>query len=145
VVQTLPEGARLLVVDAGRPDAGRFAAPAHLTGHLALVATIDRNAFIPFLFTGTTAVQPRPEWRDAASPSSLPIDLDQFREGMVHGDPPTGPPPYGYGGQEYWLGWPRKFSFVLMEHYGRHDITVPAFLYPVPRSAIADLYRVDRP
>jgi len=131
VVRALPEGARLLVVDAGRPDAGPFAAPAHMTGHLALVATIDRNAFIPFLFTGTTAVQPRPEWRDAASPSSLPVDLDQFKDGITRGDPPTGPPPYGYGGQQYWLGWPHKFSFVLMEHYGRQDITV--------------LYRVDRP
>jgi len=145
VVRTLPEGARLLVVDVGRPDAGPFAAPAHLTGHLALVATIDRNAFIPFLFTGTTAVQPKPEWREAASPSSLPIDLDQFKEGIAGGDPPSGPPPYGYGGQQYWLGWPHKFSFVLLEHYGRRDITLPAFLHPVARSDIADLYRVDQP
>jgi hypothetical protein len=145
VVRVLPEGARLLVVDAGRPDAGPRAAPPNLTGHLALVATIDRNAFIPFLFTGTTAVQPRPELRAAASPSSLPIDLDQFKEGITRSDPPSGPPPYGYGGQQYWLGWPHKFSFVLLEHYGRHDIAVPEFLHPVARSAIADLYRVDGP
>jgi hypothetical protein len=145
VVRALPEGARLLVVDAGRPDAGPFAAPAHMTGHLALVATIDRNAFIPYLFTGTTAVQPRPEWRNAASPSSLPLDLDQFKDGITRGDPPAGPPPYGYGGQQYWLGWPSKFSFVLLEHYGRHDIMLPAFLHPLARSNIADLYRVDRP
>jgi hypothetical protein len=145
VVQALPEGARLLVVDAGRPQAGPFAAPAHLAGHLAMVATIDRNAFIPFLFTGTTAVQPRPEWRTAASPSSLPIDLDQFKEGMLYGDPPSGPPPYGYGGQQYWLGWPRKFSFVLVECYGRHDIPLPAFLHRLAHSEIADLYEVDQP
>ncbi len=141
VVAPLPLGARLLVVDVDAAAAGR-AAPAAMTGHLGLVAAIDRDAFVPFLFTGATALQLRADARRAASPNAEALTPDQLREGAVRRDPPSGPPPFGFGGQMYWLGWPDKFDYVLITHFGAAVGALPPMLRKVAAGGVADLYQV---
>ena len=142
VVADLPAGQRLLVVEAGGP--ARIA-PEAMTGHIALVAAIDRDAFIPYLFLGNTAVRVRPAWARSSSFLSSTVDLAQLRQGAARSDPPGGPPEYGWGGQVYWLGWPNKFDYVLIEHFGAALGELPGMLHLVRPGDIADLYTVTRP
>ena len=107
VVATLPVGTRLLVVEPNELGASEATplrvAPAEMTGHIGLVATIDRDAFVPFLFTGLSAVQLRPEVRRAASPNAMAVTADQLRKGFATHDPPEGPPASPEGGTG--IGW----------------------------------------
>ena len=142
VVSALPEGARLLVVEPGG-GAGRVA-PEAMTGHIALVAAIDRDAFIPYLFLGNTAVRVRPAFVNSSSFLSAPVDMAQLKDGLGRHDPAGGPPPYGWGGHAYWLGWADKFDYVLVEHFGEQLATLPGRLRIVRGGTVADLYVVER-
>jgi hypothetical protein len=141
VVGALPAGARLLVVDADKAAPGRVA-PAVMTEHIGLLAAIDRDAFVPFLFSGATALQLRPEAMRAASPNAMAISMNQLREGFTRQDPAEGPPPYGFGGTMYWLGWQAKFDYVLVTHFGSDMGALPPVLKKIAESNVADLYRI---
>jgi hypothetical protein len=123
----------------------RRVAPRDLTGHLAFVAAIDRNAFIPFLFTGTTPLQVRPALQDSASPIAEALSEAQLAEGLAQDDPPSGPPEHGWGGRVYWLGWRHKFDYLLVQHFGCTGFQPPPVVTLVGHSAIADLYRITPP
>ena len=144
IVARLPEGVRLLVVDG--PDAApRRVAPDVMTGHIGLVAAIDRNAFVPFLFTGATALRVQPGLRDTASPNAEAVTLPQLREGYSN-VAPSGPlPVFGYGGTKYWMGWKDKFDYVLITHFGAPTGGLPGCLQKVADGPIAGLYRVAAP
>ena len=141
VVAPLPPGARLLVVDADEAAPGRVA-PAALTGHLGLVAAIDRDAFVPFLFVGATALQVRPSMQRVASPNAVAITPEQLQEGAARRGPAAGPEKFGYGGQKYWLGWPETFNYVLIMHFGAAIGKLPPMLQKIAASGTADLYQV---
>ncbi len=142
VVAALPEGARLLVVEPEGLAPGRVA-PAAMTGHIALVAAIDRDAFIPYLFLGNTTLRVRPAMERSSSFLSAPVDLAQLRDGMARRDPVEGAPGYGWGGHVYWWGWPAKFDYVLVDHFGAALPALPTMLRLVTKGAVADLYEVD--
>ncbi len=142
VVGALPQGKRLLVVELAGAGAGRVA-PTAMTGHLAMVAVIDRDAFVPYLFIGNTPVVPRAGLRDSSSSISSAIDLGQLWDGYKRGDPPGGAPVFGWGGRMYWLGWVGKFDYVLVEHFGAAVGGLPGVLRRVSKGAVADLYAVD--
>ena len=142
LVSVLPKGARLLVLDMPTACATRRVAPREMTGHLSFVAAIDRDAFIPFLFTGSTPLTVRPELQNSSSLIAEAISQAQLADGLAHADPPAGPPPYGWGGHVYWLGWPRKFDFLLVQHFGCPGFQPPPVLQPVAQSPIADLYKI---
>jgi hypothetical protein len=144
LVSVLPLGSRLLVLDMPTACGVQRVAPRDLTAHLAFVAAIDRDAFIPFLFTGTTPLQVRPALRNSASPIAEAVSEAQLAEGLMQNDPPGGPPGYGWGGHVYWLGWPHKFDYLLVQHFGCAGFQPPAVVTLVERSAIADLYRIKR-
>jgi hypothetical protein len=138
----LPVGSRLLVVD--DDDA---AAPLRLTlpvvtDHLGLLATVDRDAFVPFLLTGATPVDVRPAFAASASPNAGAITSAQLRDGASRHDEPGTPLPYGYGGHVYWLDWRRKFDFLLVMRFGAEPGPLPKGLSEVGRVPIAALYRV---
>jgi hypothetical protein len=144
LVSHLPPGARVLVVD-GPPDApGRLEALG-IIQHMSLVATIDRDAFLPMLFTGTTSLQLRPEFLNAASQAVGAISLAQLRDGYAHPPPPGPLPAYRDGAQQYWLGWPDKFDDVLITHFGGDVGPLPPVLHRLATSAVADLYYISRP
>ena len=142
-VATLPVGARLLVVELASPNAGRVA-PVAMTEHIGMVAAIDRDAFIPFLFIGNTPVVPRVALRDSSSSDSSAIDLAQLWDGYRRSDPASGPPGFGWGGRMYWLGWPEKFDYVLVEHFSAAATAaaLPGNLQVMRRGVVADLFVV---
>jgi hypothetical protein len=142
LVAVLPEGSRLLVVENTDSVRGLRVAPREMTQHMPLVAAIDRDAFIPYLFLGNTAVRTRPRWTNASSFLTAPITVAQLWDGLSRHDPPGGPPPYGWGGHVYWWGWPDKFDTVLVEHYGVPVGALPPNLHVLAASPIATLYRI---
>jgi hypothetical protein len=143
LLRALPEGARLLVVDTGQAGAPLRLVSPLLTGHLGLLATLDRDAFVPFLLTGATPVEVRPAFRAASSPNAGAIDMAQLRDGAVRTDQPGVVIPYGYGGNVYWLGWKSKFDFVLVMNFGGDPGALPEGLREVGRAPVAALYKVD--
>jgi hypothetical protein len=143
LASVLPRGARLLVLDMPTACGTRRVAPREMTGHLSFVAAIDRDAFIPFLFTGSTPLTVRPALDNSSSLIAEAISEKQLADGLAHADPPGGPPPYGWGGHIYWLGWQQKFDFLLVQHFGCPGFRPPPVLTLVARSAIADLYKIN--
>ena len=139
VISAMPKGMRMLTVDAsGSP---------HANHHAPLLAVIDRDAFVPTLFTGIMTVKPKPEFRLLSTPSGSPYpDLAQFLAGYGVASPTTDIPA-GVGGRNYWLGWERNFDYVLVIHYGnRLALTeLPNVLRLVASSDAADLYAVQEP
>jgi len=141
IASHLPKGARLLVVDDESPAPRRVTEPL-LTDHAPLLATIERDAFVPYLLTGATPVVTRPAYRTASSPNAGPITMAQFRDGASRQDPAGPLASYGYGGNVYWLGWQHKFNYVLIMNYGADEGTLPAGLRLVAQNEIGALYQV---
>ncbi len=141
VVSTMPRGMRLLVVNASGPV--HSLAPWSTTWHMAMVAVIDRDAFVPTLFTGLSTVRPAPELRDSSTPNGRPISLSDLADGLGRRDGPAGAESSGTGQRIYWLGWEAKFDYVLIEHFDNRPSMLPANLRQVATSSVADLYRID--
>jgi hypothetical protein len=147
VISGLPVGSRLLVVEANETSPARLrTVAAEMTGHIGAVATIDRDAFVPFLFTGVTALHLRPEMRWAQSMDPMELTADQLREGFAQrragaqdesakqGDEPGAP--------KYWLGWANRFDYVLVIHFGADMGQLPPVLRKVASVDLADLYQI---
>ncbi len=142
VLAALPRGARLLQVDATGPRT-QSDVPLSTKWQMAMLAVIDRDAFVPTLFTGMTTVRVRPDRVFSSTPNGLPISLLQLRQcerandgGVEHSDYNN------VGARIYWLGWPTKFDYVFVQH-GPAPYEVPAILTRVASSRTADLYRID--
>jgi hypothetical protein len=140
----LPRGSRLLVVDGPEDAAGRLA-PRAIIEHMSLVATIDRDAFVPLLFTGTTPLQVVPAMRNSASQAVGELTLAQLAEGFAHPAPAGALPAYRDGAQMFWLGWPAKFDNVLVTHFGSDPGKLPPNLRRVAGNDVATLYRIAAP
>ena len=142
LLQHLPLGQRLLVVDENGPAPARVAPPP-MTGHLGLLATVDRDAFVPYLFIGPTAVQLRPQMQYSASADAQAITVAELQEGLRQPAPRGAPPPFR-GGWKYWLDWPAKFDYVLVIHFGTDIGGLPPILRKVASVGLADLYQITR-
>jgi hypothetical protein len=142
VLAHMPVGQRLLVVQDALPAPGRVAPPP-MTGHFGLLATLDRDAFVPYFFFGWTPVALKPSMERSASLGSMPLTFAQLQEGLEQPEPAGNLPPFYYGGQKYWLGWPKKYDYVLVVHFGRHEDAIPPVLQLVQAGAVADLYKVE--
>jgi hypothetical protein len=140
VLAALPAGMRLLVVD----DSPR-SMPQALASHAGLLATIDRDAFVPFLFTGITAVRIRPELTELWSPNANAVTSNELWDGFLRSDPPQGRPSTPNGGKVYWLGWPEKFDYVLVIHFDTQIEKLPPVLKTIASNGSADLYKIDKP
>jgi len=141
VLDSLPRGARLLVMDeAGLTQTTPGVAP-NATWHIPLMAVIDRDAFVPYLFTGFMTVHPTDAVRDASTPSGRPLDPAELAEGLTHAETPGATMPDGRGGRIYWYGWRQNFDYLLVQH-ASHRSPLPAFLQPIATSEVADLYKI---
>jgi hypothetical protein len=138
VVAGLPLGARLLVVQDDPADSDL----ARMVAHFGMLATIDRDAVVPFLFCYATPLRLRPDAPVPASPNAQAIDLQQLRDGVAPLTPGAAFPANGWGGIQYWRGWPARFDYVLIIHHGAPPASLPPMLAWVRGTALADLYRV---
>jgi hypothetical protein len=144
VVAALPPGRRLLIVDAPQDASGRLA-PRGVIQQMGMVAAIDRDAFIPSLFVGTSPLWLLPAMAPSASQGDKYPDFAQLAEGYARPAPPGVLPAAGIGGQMYWLGWPRKFDYVLVMNFGGAVPALPPVLHDVSGDQVARLYRVVLP
>ena len=144
VLAAMPPGSRLLVLD----DAGLTetvpAVARNAFWHIPLLAVIDRDAFVPYLFTGFMTVHPRASVADASTPSGRPIDIRELNDGLSNPGTPGDHIPDGNGGRVYWNGWPRKFDFLLVQHTAIRS-PLPPVVQLVASSEVADLYRITPP
>ena len=146
IVAALPSGARLLVVNVARRGTGQERVPPITYWHMPLTAVIDRDAFVPYLFSGLTTVRMRPQFRAISTPNGLPISPTQLREGTTE-EAPQGSDPSdgeGGGGRIYWYSWPRNFDYVLVQRFGADPGKLPDNLLPLAHAADMDLYRIVR-
>jgi hypothetical protein len=141
VVDTLPQAARVLVVDAPE-DAPDRLAPRAIIQHMCMVAVIDRDAFLPTIFAGTTPLALQPSVQNAASQGVNPLTFAQLQEGYLRPAPPGDVPAYKDGAQMYWLGWPKKFDYVLVMNFGGAIPPLPPVLQHVAGNRIAQLYKI---
>ncbi len=141
VLKSLPAGSRLLVMD----DTGLLESEPGVTPnalwHIPMLAVIDRDAFLPYLFTGFMTVHPRDAVRDGTTPSGRPVDAAELADGLRHADVPGAMLPDGRGGRIYWYGWPHKFDYLLVQH-ATSRTALPGDLQLVAASAVADLYKI---
>lgn len=143
VIAALPLGARLLPAEVDAQTGPLRPGPWHMTSQEAMTAVIDRDAFVPFLFSGLLIVNPRAAMQDSSSPHGEPVRVRDLFAGLSPGAIGLKKDD-GQGRRLYWLGWPRKFDYVLLQHYGAPPGALPSNLKPVATSRTVNLYRVER-
>jgi hypothetical protein len=150
VVDEIPRGSRLLVVerDPGN-DSGR-AGPWQATFRASMVAVIDRDVFVPFLsmyraFTVLSTVWPAPGLMNSSTPNGHPLYMSDLVHGLGRKDDPVLKEGELQAPREYWDGWETKFDYVLVQHFGSKAEALPVNLRQVASSPVADLYRIAKP
>jgi hypothetical protein len=142
VLGEMPHGMRLLMVD--NLGGKQSVLPSRATQHLGLLAVIDRDAFVPTLFTGTTIVSPAPELLRSSTPAGLPPSVSELMVSLDHSGTSSGPQFDDAGHYIYWSRWEDMFDYILIRHLGnRAEVSLP-YLRLVATSSIADLYRIDK-
>ncbi len=144
--QAITPGARLLIVDdtakGGRPFGGvpSFVAQRwdESFTHLPALAVIDRSAFIPYLFTGWTSIEPSPRNAGLFKTESLPLTADKLREGALAAG--VNPSPERLA--PYWSDWPKHFDFVLWIDLRASPEPELAPLEPLAQGSFFRIYRV---
>jgi hypothetical protein len=141
LVAHMPAGQRLLVVDATGPEILPAGLPEAMIMHIPMVAVVDRDAFVPYLFVDVTQVHLRASIASAGSGNGTPISVAQLWDGRARSDI-AGSVPYGFSGRVYWNGWPDKFDYVLVQTFSQPLPSLPPELEPVAGSADATLFRI---
>ena len=145
VISTMPRGMRLLTIDVSRSSNPMRSDSVHVSYHAPLVALIDRDAFVPTLFTGLGTVKPKPELEMLSTPDGDPYPgLADLVDGYGKSADPSVDIPSGEGGRIYWWGWERNFDYVLVMHYGMRPTKLLDVLRLVASSDVADLYAIDK-
>jgi hypothetical protein len=109
---SFPEGARVLVSQDDAP--GKLALPGTAFWHLAQISIIERNTFVPFLFTGATQIRPTARNRDLDTGSGHPLPSEQLIFGL---DPEfialNRNRILDVYHRVYWADWPEHFDYLL--------------------------------
>jgi len=140
---TLPPGARLLVARDAMPVGWRWPsaeAPSWICpdyqsyDHMAMLAIIDRSAFVPGMITRWTSVEPTA--RNAGMPDAQGRSLtsDELAAGVE---------PECRAG--YWCRWPEKFDYLLWIDFGHRPAALPAHLQLWAQGSFFTLYRIIAP
>ena len=142
VVSVLPLSQRVLLIQ-GPQNAPAQLAPRGEVQHMGLVAAIDRDSFIPTLFVGTTPLRLLETMQNSTSQGVQPIGFNELEQGDGATPATTQLPDSGYGGQQYWLGWPQKFDDVLVINFGGVIPALPSKLHKIAGNQTASLYRIS--
>jgi hypothetical protein len=151
--RALPDGARLLVVrEAMTADAARIAGVPDLLArremmmfwHLPALAVIDRNAFLPYLFTFTTPILFTPHnsaVREMYGRLLLPSELIESAAGRPLPAPVW---PYRAPDSPRWIDWAKEFDFVVWLDFAQSRGPVPENLAPWAGGSFFEIYRIKR-
>ena len=135
--------AKLLVVHVTRAEVVHRVAPDYMMLQMSTLATIERDAFVPSLFTGTTTLHPRAAMRSISdTPQGKGIHLADL-VATLEGRPGITPSSGVDNGQAYWRNWPADFDHVLWQHFGAApDVPLPVQLEPIAIGQVFSLYRI---
>jgi hypothetical protein len=136
VVAAMPSGKRLLIATTASPEKTQG------LEHAGTVAVIDRNAFVPNVFTNNTILHIAPSLRASSTPIGQAPRISDLADGLGRSDTPGVDQADGMGGRVYWLGWEKKFDYVLILHRGVAPAMLPPNLRQVATSPVATLYRI---
>jgi hypothetical protein len=140
---TIAEGSRVLV--SGDDIPGRLALPERAYLNLALIAVIERNAFVPGLFTGNMQVRPAARNREidaVVNPAVrsedivLGLDPDFSAYYLNRTDHPNG--------RVYWAGWPKHFDYLVRINPAPLDDRVSAELETVLHYSYFEIARIRK-
>ena len=145
LVAPMPRGMRLLVIQASASDDNGPTGRPRAMSHAGMVALIDRDAFIPDLFTSLGTVHATPRMQPLVSTNGYRLGPTELVQGFGKRDDPQVEVVDGYGGRVFWLGWERKFDYLLVIHYGDRIDGLPGKLQLAGRNAVGDLYRIMPP
>ena len=126
VLAHLPKGETVLPVLGDHPRMER-----RLTWHIGTIAVIERDAFVPLLFTGTTIVVARPAYADRIA--KVGADFATRRDLLLQ--PSLAP--------AYLKDWPEHYDYVLLREHGTGYV-VPDFLARVAAAPSVDLLRIEK-
>jgi hypothetical protein len=144
VLAALPRGSRLLVANESAEPTGGPALSGSTIWTMPLLAVIDRDAFVPYLFTGLTTVHLRPGYSGIGTPQGGPVTLRQMNDDLA-GHPPTlSFAERREGLRIYWHDWSHTFDYVLLEHFfAPVPAGLPKNLVAVALSDDVGLYRIE--
>jgi hypothetical protein len=140
----IPVGSKVIVF---RDDTGTdpllLHQPVSIYDHLATLAIIERDAYVPFLFKhAMMPVEAAPAVRDIDTGVGNPIGLQQLIEGM---DPVNGPAMLGtlsiMGVINYWGNWPQHYDYAVELSFGARP-KLPALLDRVASGTFFSIYRI---
>ena len=150
-IHEVPRGARLLVVQpeksGTRPIPGMSGLIANHWNmdyaHMAALAVIERDLFIPYLFTGWTTIVPAGPAPKAFNTVGGPISSENLADALDPGraailrniDSVLGEKPY-------WADWPRMFDYALWIDFGTPAPQVPAQMEAIHKGSFFRLYRI---
>lgn len=140
-LKMLPEGASIL------PAETEWRSLATRTyWHLATYAVIDRSAFVPTLFTDPTQQPIRLTPRYASEDPGLvpPIPLDLLVETLNPDEAKFfGEVAMKRDTNRIWLGWPKKFDYLLLLRGEELENPVPSHLHRIASGPFYDLYKIN--
>ncbi len=142
--RAIPSGARVLVAQADPAQAVNRFGPWRMTAQMAMVVLIERDVFIPYLFSGVPLVRPRPELLLLSTPHGHPISRQALDEGAAATDNPATPVGDGFGRRVYSRNWPANFDYLVWQHFGAPGPGHPDRLDEVVRGTHSTIYRVRR-
>jgi len=115
--------------------------------NMAMLAVIDRGAFLPTLFTDPTKqpVQASPRRADLDTPYGWPVGYDLLADEAAAGaaDSAADGAPAG-SVRRFWIGWSDRYDYVLVTHFGAAGNPDPVRLAPVREGSFFGLYRVRK-
>jgi hypothetical protein len=140
----IPVGAKIIVFrDETGTDPAKLHLPISIYDHLATLAVIERDAYVPFLFKhAMMPVAAAPALRNIDTGIGNPIGLQQLIEGM---DPVKGPAMLGTpsiaGMINYWGNWPQHYDYAVELSFGAQP-ELPKLLDPVVSGTFFRIYRI---
>lgn len=145
VISAMPPGSRLLPVDGSDPGRPPERAGFQVVQHAPVLALIDRDAFVPTLFIGINPAKIAPDYEpsSAMSGSAKPPTLAELIDGLGRGDDPLQVLYTSEGERVYWLGWEKKFDYLLVEHEKNRHPSLPWKLPLIASGEVADLYAIQ--
>jgi hypothetical protein len=155
---TLDRGAKVVVVPSRYDHRNPPAIGIFPYSHFAAFAVIDRDVFLPHLFSAFTplrfvslgndwttdqfALVRKPEWRPrnpafAAADAKTVREVEQVQQAIQGSDQATS--------TIDWSDWPEQFDYLVVFDYGRPENPVPALLTEFHRGSFFSIFRIHPP
>jgi hypothetical protein len=145
VLTALPRGSRLLVANESGASSGQASLSGSTIWTMPLLAVIDRDAFVPYLFTGLTTVHMQPAYAASSTPQGAPVTLQYLNEDLAGQAPTLSDVEQREGLRIYWHDWPTKFDYLLVEHFfAMPPANVPKNLVMVAQGRDLELFRIRK-